>query len=146
MDVSTAGTQRKSRHSPVVGSMLSSGNGSIFVISCGPSRSCARGYRSRGARRGEPLRSPAGTGGAESPVRSGTPTDHVDRCSTRSALYAFYAVATGFEQNGPVRGRRNGRFTLKFLAERVRFELTGLSSSGFQGCSRAVARVRQRSI
>ena len=26
----------------------------------------------------------------------------------------------------------NGHFTLKMLAERVRFELTGLSSSGFQ--------------
>ncbi len=39
-----------------------------------------------------------------------------------------------------------GHFTREFLAERVRFELTGLSSSGFQGCTGPVAAVRQRSI
>jgi len=37
----------------------------------------------------------------------------------------------------------NGHFTLKMLAKRVRFELTGLSSSDFQVWVRALADVRQ---
>ena len=37
----------------------------------------------------------------------------------------------------------NGHFTLKMLAKRVRFELTGLSSSGFQVWVRAFADVRR---
>jgi hypothetical protein len=40
------------------------------------------------------------------------------------------------------RGAQNGDFTREILAERVRFELTGLSSSGFQVWVRGSAEVR----
>ena len=45
---------------------------------------------------------------------------------------------------GTHRARRpqRGYFTLRMLAERVRFELTGLSSSGFQVWVRVSAGVR----
>jgi hypothetical protein len=39
-----------------------------------------------------------------------------------------------------------GRVTLRFLAERVRFELTGLSSSGLQVWVRAFADGRGRPL
>ena len=54
-------------------------------------------------------------------------------------------LATSVE-NDSIRLIVAGHFTREILAERVRFELTGLSSSGFQGRTGAVAGVRQRSI
>ena len=68
----------------------------------------------------------------------------VRRCSAVCAVAT--AIATGFGQIRPVSATRMAIVTLRMLAERLGFEPRELSLYGFQGCSRAVARVRQRSI
>ena len=68
----------------------------------------------------------------------------------RSALFGcvrrcYRRLLPGSGQNKTGLGHRNGHSTLEVLAERLGFEPRELALYGFQGCSRAVARVRQRS-
>ena len=84
---------------------------------------------------------PGGRGRKQRPARKRSVARSDSRCSTREAATKLPMFCRGLGQM-----RQMVLFTLRILAERVRFELTGLSSSGFQVWVMAFAGVRGRPI
>jgi len=76
-------------------------------------------------------------GGLKPPATPADAPNIVRQCAP-FATAIRYRLPTGQARIGHI----IGHFTLRMLAERVRFELTGLSSSGFQVCVEVFAGVR----